>query len=524
MAIDYDKRNAERDHLMSMVPKELPTEVDQWIEDVCFDEHQYLAYDRDTRYMFCSHCGKHISLKDWPKEQIHQLVHLRKGICPECSWAATYICMGRYVKRVMRSDEALFLIAQRTPEGLVFRRFDLVKQIQKDPRGLDAVAKTTLYWREVQRVFNNGTEVKYWCLNDVWCRDPGWFTVWKPSKRRQFGYVSNMGYEKQIAEYEYTGNIRDEVDGTCFQYATEYKERCNTQSLLEKLMTWIRPIEYIERLRWSHLAQDIRAGRRLGINLRAATPEKMLHLSRQHIKLAAEANFDLDELAVLRRVIKEGHPIQINVVRWLARYSDQLRGIRTIAPMFDPYRIVQSDDTAADLYHYRDYIQFCQQLGYDLTDPKVLYPHNLRKAHDREMKRVKLAKDAALKEKVEKRFNADSKRYGYVTPTYLIRPPVSLDELHAEGAALHHCVGSYTNRVAEGETTILFLRSVTKPDKPFYTLEWRKDRLVQIRGDHNVPPTPEVAEFVEQWQKHMSKPRKQRQQKQQPAQMMAAGQ
>ncbi|HPE52470.1 MAG TPA: PcfJ domain-containing protein, partial [Methanothrix soehngenii] len=87
-----------------------------------------------------------------------------------------------------------------------------------------------------------------------------------------------------------------------------------------------------------------------------------------------------------------------------------------------------------------------------------------------------------------------------------------------------HCVGSYANRVAEGDTTILFLRAVTKPDKPFYTLEWRKDRLVQIRGDHNVPQTPEVAEFVEQWQQYISKPRKQRQQKKQPAQMMAAGQ
>ena len=523
MAINYAKRQADIEHYMPMVPKELPPEVDKWLEDVCFGNSQYLAYDRDSRYMYCTHCGKHISMKDWKKEQIHQLVHLRDGNCPVCNWEAQYICMGRYSKRVMRSNTALFLIAQQTPEGIVFRRFELIKQVEKDKESLGSVVKTTLFWHEAQRVFNDGTEVKYYCQNYVFHADTGWGTEWIPSSKRIFGYTSNQGYVKQIPEFEYTGNIQDVVKETCFQYAMEYKERCNIPGFLEKLMTWIRPVEYLERMKWPALLQDIRKGRKLGINLKAITPEKMLRLSRQHIKLAAAYDMNLDELVVLRREGKAGRSINPGVIKWLAMYADYLTDIRSLAPKFDPYRICPNaaSGTRYDLYLYKDYLKFCKELEYDLTDPEVLYPRNLRAAHDREMKRIQVAKDAAIKKKVEKRFNEASRRYGFVTPTFLIRPPVSLDEIHAEGAALHHCVGTYAKQVADGTTTILFLRNVSKPDKPLFTLEWRNGRLIQIRGDHNIAPTPEVAEFVQQWQEHLAKPKKQTKQ-QQPAMTAAA--
>lgn len=526
MVVDFIKRQAEREHYMPMVPATLPPEVDKWIEDVCFGGHQYLAYDRGSRYLFCSHCGQHISLKDWSKERIHQLIHLRKGNCPECNWEATFICMGRFSKRVMRSDEALFLIAQRTPEGLIFRRFDLVRQIEADLWSLGAVAKTTLHWREVQRVFSDGTVVKHWCPNVVFDGKNGCWTVeWRPSKKREFGLIRNMGYEKLIEEYEYTGNLQDVVAGTCFQYSAEYKDRCTIRNVLEKLMTWIRPVEYLERMEWQALAEEIRRGRKLGINLKAATPEKMLRLPKKHIKTAAENGFNLDELVVFRRAIKEGKPINSVAIRWIAQYAGYLIDIRLMAPEFDPYRICPgaTSGSSVDPYLYKDYIKFCRELEYDLTDPEILYPHDLRAAHDREMKRVKAEKDDLLKAKVAKRFNADSKQFGFVTPKFMIRPPVSIEEIHSEGAVLHHCVGSYAAQVAAGQTTILFLRKVEKPDKPFYTLEWRNNRLTQIRGDHNVEPTPEVAEFIKAWQTHMTKPKKQPKQKQkQPAMMPAA--
>lgn len=63
--------------------------------------------------------------------------------------------------------------------------------------------------------------------------------------------------------------------------------------------------------------------------------------------------------------------------------------------------------------------------------------------------------------------------------------PESIEELKAEGIALHHCVGSYAQRVANGETSIIFIRKIEEPDKPYFTLEYRDGSLKQLHGFGN---------------------------------------
>ena len=49
--------------------------------------------------------------------------------------------------------------------------------------------------------------------------------------------------------------------------------------------------------------------------------------------------------------------------------------------------------------------------------------------------------------------------------------PATPEDIVAEGHALHHCVGGYADRHAEGSTTIMFLRLISRPDQPYYTME-----------------------------------------------------
>lgn len=65
--------------------------------------------------------------------------------------------------------------------------------------------------------------------------------------------------------------------------------------------------------------------------------------------------------------------------------------------------------------------------------------------------------------------------------------------------ALHHCVGSYTERVADGKCVILFLRKCSDESKPFYTIEVHGQEVVQVRGMGNCGMTPEVKTFVAAW-------------------------
>lgn len=84
-----------------------------------------------------------------------------------------------------------------------------------------------------------------------------------------------------------------------------------------------------------------------------------------------------------------------------------------------------------------------------------------------EQKRKELEKRAKLnKVKIEFR-----KTLEFEDKDYLIRLPVDKNEIVKEGMELHHCVGGYAERHEAGDTTIMFLRKKSEPDKPFYTIE-----------------------------------------------------
>lgn len=77
--------------------------------------------------------------------------------------------------------------------------------------------------------------------------------------------------------------------------------------------------------------------------------------------------------------------------------------------------------------------------------------------------------------------------------------PKRANDLVDEGKALHHCVGNYIDKVAEGRCLIVFVRRVEEPKKPYVTVEVRDGKIAQIHGDHNSDPTEEVKKFVDLW-------------------------
>lgn len=82
--------------------------------------------------------------------------------------------------------------------------------------------------------------------------------------------------------------------------------------------------------------------------------------------------------------------------------------------------------------------------------------------------------------------------------------PESLSELTYEGSELRHCVGSYKREVAQGLEGILFLRKLSSPDVPYYTIdvvkgEDGKYRVRQCHGKCNCQPTPEIIDALDKW-------------------------
>lgn len=91
--------------------------------------------------------------------------------------------------------------------------------------------------------------------------------------------------------------------------------------------------------------------------------------------------------------------------------------------------------------------------------------------------------------------------FEYSDNEYMIRVPEKLEEITKEGAVLAHCVAGYVTNVANGQTNIVFLRKKSAPMTPFYTIEVKNDKLIQVHGYRNkhLGLNPEAVPFILRW-------------------------
>ena len=148
----------------------------------------------------------------------------------------------------------------------------------------------------------------------------------------------------------------------------------------------------------------------------------------------------------------------------------------------------------------------CREAGHDLKKRSVLFPENCRAAHDEVQQYCRWLHTQKMRENFAKAYSVVNKKVCYRRKGLQIVCPSTPEDLVQEGKNLHHCVGSYAERVAKGQCLILFLRHTDEPEKPFYTIEVRGDQVQQVHGDHNSNPTPEVEQFIAQWKKRVLTP------------------
>ena len=149
---------------------------------------------------------------------------------------------------------------------------------------------------------------------------------------------------------------------------------------------------------------------------------------------------------------------------------------------------------------FNDYIRECELLELDLTDKNVIFPKDLLKAHERTSKAVIEQKTAIDKRQFKIQVKKQEK-YSYENNGLCIRVARSRSELVKEGSALHHCVGTYAERMARGETTIFLIRKLGDEKTSYFTLELRGGKVIQCRGKNNksYSQVKEVKDFVNEW-------------------------
>lgn len=163
----------------------------------------------------------------------------------------------------------------------------------------------------------------------------------------------------------------------------------------------------------------------------------------------------------------------------------------------------------------RDYLKMCSDMGVAFEK----YPQNIKHYHDRLVDRYKLFKQesknkeltASINEykdllKFVPKFKTKSTKNKEVIEkeVFIMKTPESVVDLVREGENLHHCVGSYTDRIIKGNSLIFFLRRRANPDQSLVTVELNKNYdLIQARARNNSSPSREAHQFIKDWLKNI---------------------
>lgn len=221
-----------------------------------------------------------------------------------------------------------------------------------------------------------------------------------------------------------------------------------------------------------------------------------------------------EEIAFLRDWY--GHHNQ-SIIQNLTKYMTLNQLINRIAKYKKEKKGYETDYSVAS--HYSDYLDMRLELGYDMTNSVYLYPKNLKRSHDKMVKEKQDRKDELrIKEvllkymEIPERFKNLNRKYAFTNHGYMIRPAKDAAEIVREGWNLHHCVGGdrYLKKHNIGETAILFMRSVDKPDKSYVTIEVQGNRILQWHGAHDKQNvTKDARACLEEFTKKISRKRRQ---------------
>lgn len=151
------------------------------------------------------------------------------------------------------------------------------------------------------------------------------------------------------------------------------------------------------------------------------------------------------------------------------------------------------------LNDYRDYICMSEGLSYDMHNKFVLFPARLPEAHDKVNDLSDKEMNKVYNRQIRKQFGDLKIQYGFAKYGFIVRPPLSADEIVKEGHDLHHCVGGYVKNVVKKESIILFVRKKDEPGNPLCTLEVKDGKLMQARTYGNGAPSKEIQRFLDVW-------------------------
>lgn len=498
---------------MAGVPA-LPRGLKGWIHKSVMPAYFFYDYKKGGKDVpgICSACGKEVVLSNVKQGN--------KAVCPLCKHEL--VMKPRSRRGSSMYDRDTCQIIQRTSDNeLVIRIIKVYYSYQGDIPDV--------------QVYENARQFIYKSPDGRICAEAYYYsykngvllTHWKQGERPKFSQWQEC-FEADTCGHVYTKNLPDALAGTPWQYcpiAEFYNYWQEPMESLPFLFAYLNHprLEHLVKTRFIFLVFYIvyrydskcldetqhRTHRILGVAaedvdfLRGINPD-METLKIYQGYAGMKGRRDLIVWQIENKVSRDVLPVLEHMTPHKAtRYLDSQYGFLRLRKT--PYGAQRYQNMQALVSEYRDYLEICEKLNYNLKNSFVLYPKDLQKAHDKALCRLKHKADAKKKQDFAAVYKSIAGRFDFEKDGMKIVYPAVPDDVISEGHALHHCVGEYTSRVAEHECIILFLRQCDDETKAFYTIEIRGNKPVQVRGMKNCSPTPEVDKFIKAWEQKVLK-------------------
>ena len=480
---------------------------------------QYIFYDYQRKapgHAYCTACRHEV--------RIAAAKHTTSGLCPRCKKKVTFKCRGRRGRIFDR--ETVQVLQKAEGNGLVLRIIKVYRSFaDSDIPNHFEIWENARQFITLSSSGQCSVDAYYYHYKAGYDLTP-WCNGYRPVfDRWKYNFTADM------SGVLYQRNLSDTLKDTPWAYSQleAFSGIASFSGVATFLSAYIkRPkIEHLIKMKLYRLVSGIIYGgysysALQAINFNGENMRAILGIDRPYFPLLRELNPSIDQLHLIRQLLQADHKPSTEQIKWFIASkisnADAAKELLAHMSVHKLQRYVEQqfapEDEAAlkrvDYYKmntlitdYHDYLCMCKELQYDVKNSFILFPRELKAAHDSVAKTLKDKRTAEHEKAIAGSFDEWQKRYQYQSKELMMIPPHSAKEIVDEGAALHHCVRLYVKNVAEKKSVILFVRSVDEPDKSLCTVEVKDGQVTQARGFDNEEPPAQITAFIEQWKQRV---------------------
>lgn len=508
-----DKKEAARERLemrtinrMAQVSDGVPDNFRKWIKDEILTEAAWFyQFEKRIAKGICGACGE--------IAEINGVKNGKKGTCPACGRPIKYISIKKMNKLSISSFRAALVEAVSDNE-FVSRYFIVQKRYDSNCSNSGYKVGRRVVFTEVKREFWQGKSggIKLTGLYEAVFKYGSVLGEAKPIRwdriSPRYG-VHEPGMIFAENAIEITKALAQQLNKPGFENSDIRplfaNNRDYTPAEIFSGVLKMPSIESMAKMGMLNLSYSLLNNREV-TPIDTGSPAKQLGVDRLVMQKFAATNITYSQWYYwhkwhLELNDWEGFISFIDKFHTLSSIDGAMTACRSIKlDTLTRYLEKQSAEQTNVLMYWSDYVQMASHAGLDLEHNRdLIYPKNIKAEHDR----FSAMKDKIKNIQYEKKLAERAKLLDSLAlegEDFIIAPLKNVSDFINESNELKHCVKTYIQRCASGETNVFGLRKKDEPEKPYFTVNISNHGvLIQNRGKCNCDPPKEVREFVKKW-------------------------